>query len=163
MALPQLPVHWLPPPAVVAAPIRCMPSPLQRLVLERTINWVLSNSLHDEGFQCLEGRYLALEVTDMQLRWVFTLDSGRLALCTHEHIADATISGCAAELMLLVGRKEDADTLFFQRRLMMQGDTELGLSVRNLLDRLDWEEFPRGIPLVLEHMGQLAQQLRAVA
>ncbi len=161
MALPKLPVHWLPPPAVVAAPLRYMPRPLQHAVLERSINWALTNVLHDEGFQCLQDRYLALEITDMQLCWVFTLRSGRLALCAHPPRIDATISGDAADLMLLVGRKEDPDTLFFQRRLMMQGDTELGLLVRNLLDRLDWEDLPRGVPVVLEHMGELAQQLRS--
>ena len=30
---------------------------------------------------------------------------------------------------------QDADTLFFQRRLQVTGDTELGLAVRNLLDQ----------------------------
>jgi predicted lipid carrier protein YhbT len=40
-------------------------------------------------------------------------------------------------------RKEDPDTLFFSRRLLMEGDTELGLLVKNTLDAmelppLDW-------------------------
>jgi predicted lipid carrier protein YhbT len=28
--------------------------------------------------------------------------------------------------------------LFFQRRLVIEGDTELGLALKNLLDSLDW-------------------------
>ncbi|MEE8428093.1 MAG: SCP2 sterol-binding domain-containing protein, partial [Gammaproteobacteria bacterium] len=33
--------------------------------------------------------------------------------------------------------REDSDTLFFQRRLRMEGDTELGLEIKNFLDSLD--------------------------
>jgi predicted lipid carrier protein YhbT len=43
------------------------------------------------------------------------------------------------DFLVLAGRQEDPDTLVFQRRLVMQGDTELGLQVKNLLDGLDVE------------------------
>ena len=35
-------------------------------------------------------------------------------------------------------RQEDPDTLFFNRELMVEGDTELGLVVKNTLDALEW-------------------------
>ena len=37
----------------------------------------------------------------------------------------------------LLQRQEDPDTLFFNRRLSIEGDTELGLMVKNTLDALD--------------------------
>ncbi|HLV27960.1 MAG TPA: SCP2 sterol-binding domain-containing protein, partial [Burkholderiaceae bacterium] len=39
----------------------------------------------------------------------------------------------------LIQRGEDPDTLFFSRRLVMEGDTELGLLVKNTLDALDMD------------------------
>ena len=39
-------------------------------------------------------------------------------------------------------RQEDPDTLFFNRRLKIEGDTELGLVVKNLLDSIDWSTVP---------------------
>ncbi len=42
---------------------------------------------------------------------------------------------------LLASRREDADTLFFARRLVMEGDTDLGLIVKNTLDAVDWPRF----------------------
>ena len=47
---------------------------------------------------------------------------------------------------MMVERQEDPDTLFFSRRLSMEGDTELGLLVKNTLDAielpiLDLEQF----------------------
>jgi predicted lipid carrier protein YhbT len=38
----------------------------------------------------------------------------------------------------------DADTLFFSRRLIMQGSTELGLIVRNAVEAIDFEKMPGG-------------------
>ena len=40
----------------------------------------------------------------------------------------------------LIARDRDADTLFFQRVLCMEGDTDLGLRVKNLLDGLDLQQ-----------------------
>jgi O2-independent ubiquinone biosynthesis accessory factor UbiT len=38
------------------------------------------------------------------------------------------------------GPRLPANTLFFSRRLVMEGDTELGLQVKNTLDAIDLEE-----------------------
>ena len=38
----------------------------------------------------------------------------------------------------MVSRQEDPDTLFFNRSLTIEGDTELGLRVKNMLDALEW-------------------------
>ena len=48
----------------------------------------------------------------------------------------------ANDLILIAARKEDPDTLFFQRRLRIEGDTELGLNVKNLMDSIDLDTMP---------------------
>ncbi|MBP6514766.1 MAG: SCP2 sterol-binding domain-containing protein, partial [Steroidobacteraceae bacterium] len=68
--------------------------------------------------------------------------------------------GSATDLLLLASRLEDADTLFFQRRLRLTGDTELGLTARNLLDQLPWESVPAPLRIALEKAAQLARALR---
>jgi predicted lipid carrier protein YhbT len=47
------------------------------------------------------------------------------------------------DLGRLAARKEDPDTLFFSRRLVMEGDTELGLLIKNTLDAIDGTLFDR--------------------
>jgi predicted lipid carrier protein YhbT len=47
-----------------------------------------------------------------------------------DHRASATICFVAR-------RQEDPDTLFFSRRLAMEGDTELGLLVKNTIDAIE--------------------------
>ena len=41
--------------------------------------------------------------------------------------------------MSMASRQVDPDTLMFQRRLVMEGDTELGLALKNYLDGMDIE------------------------
>jgi predicted lipid carrier protein YhbT len=52
---------------------------------------------------------------------------------------EATIRGSLAAFKTLAERKQDPDQLFFQRRLVIEGDTELGLALKNLLDSLEWQ------------------------
>ena len=106
------------------------------------------------------GSMLGIEVSDLGLRWVVVLRGRRLAVCAPATVAEATVRGSATDLLLLASRLEDADTLFFQRRLRLTGDTELGLTARNLLDQLPWESVPAPLRIALEKAAQLARALR---
>ncbi|SFN35373.1 ubiquinone anaerobic biosynthesis accessory factor UbiT [Xenorhabdus japonica] len=44
--------------------------------------------------------------------------------------------------ILIAARKEDPDALFFQRHLQVEGNTELGLHVKNLMDSIELESIP---------------------
>jgi predicted lipid carrier protein YhbT len=57
--------------------------------------------------------------------------------CQNHAEADLTISASAHDFVLLARRQEDPDTLFFSRRLAMEGDTELGLLVKNTIDAIE--------------------------
>ena len=52
---------------------------------------------------------------------------------------DVRIRGCFDDFWALATRREDPDTLFFQRRLALEGDTDTGLALKNLLDSLEYD------------------------
>jgi predicted lipid carrier protein YhbT len=70
--------------------------------------------------------------------------------------ADVTLTASLRDFYLLAAREEDPDTLFFARRLCIEGDTEAGLAVKNLLDAVD------GAPLMawLARAGRLLRPQR---
>lgn len=160
-ALPDVSSLPLPPKALVALSLRCVPRPLQQALLEALLNRALASPLAAGKLAFLDGRVVAVEVGDLGLRWAFTRRDGRLCAPPAGCPAAATIRGEALDLVLLAGRLEDPDTLFFQRRLSVEGDTELGLTVRNLLDQLPWEDVPLGLRIVLNRAARLAQAQRA--
>jgi predicted lipid carrier protein YhbT len=86
-------------------------------------------------------RQLRLCVTDTQWTFDFEWLNGRFSACQNKAAADLTISASAHDFLLLARRQEDPDTLFFSRRLAMEGDTELGLLVKNTLDAIELPVF----------------------
>jgi predicted lipid carrier protein YhbT/chorismate mutase len=153
-------LRLLPPPARWALVLRACPPACQRRLLERTMAQVLSSPLANGALDFLQDRRLGIEVADLHLRWVVTLRHGRLLAI--DGPAEASVRGSATDLLLLASRLEDADTLFFQRRLVLTGDTELGLTARNLLDRLPWEQVPLAVRILLNRGARLAQAARTV-
>ncbi|MDE2148440.1 MAG: SCP2 sterol-binding domain-containing protein [Gammaproteobacteria bacterium] len=155
-------LRLLPPPARLAGPLRLvLPSRLRGYALQRLISRVLAEPLAHGSLDQLNGRRLGVEVTDLGLRWVVAIRGRCIDVLGENADADATVHGSATNLLLLASRLEDADTLFFQRHLQLTGDTELGLTVRNLLDQLPWESIPLPMRIALNRGARLARTLRA--
>lgn len=152
-------LRLLPPPARWAPLLRACPEPLQRQALERAMARALAGPVRDGAVEFLRDRHLGIEVVDLGLRWVVTFDGRRLRAV--DQVAEASVRGSATDLLLLAGRLADADTLFFQRRLILTGDTELGLTARNMLDRLPWESIPLALRIGMNRGARLARAARA--
>jgi len=105
--------------------------------LATALNLALGPIIEVEPLQPLVGKRLELRVTDagLHLRMRFT---GRAFVpLLDAQGADVRISASAYDFLLLACRKADPDSLFFSRRLLIEGDTELGLLIKNTLDAVD--------------------------
>lgn len=151
-------LRWLPPPARFAPWLRALPATARHRAIERACRRVLAASMADGELDFMQGRRLGVEVADLGLRWVVERDGDHLRV--DDGTAEASVRGSATDLLLLSARLEDADTLFFQRRLVLTGDVELGLTVRNLLERLPWETVPLAVRIGLNRGARLARAAR---
>lgn len=109
-----------------------VPLVLKRQLVERLLNRTFAEPLAEGDFDALAGRRVCLHVEDLGVVLTLTLE-GEQFLLTRDQ-GEATIRGGWREFLCLATRREDPDALFFQRRLVIEGDTELGLTVKNLLD-----------------------------
>lgn len=82
----------------------------------------------------LEGRSFAITIEDLGLRSSFGVRGGAFRPMWNGAPAQLELGATMADLLSLMRADTDADTLFFQRRLRISGDTELGLIVKNWLD-----------------------------
>ncbi|MGD2117157.1 MAG: SCP2 sterol-binding domain-containing protein [Chromatiales bacterium] len=113
-----------------------------RYLLSRVLNTLFRNAIIDGELDFLDGRRLQVDVSDISITFDVTLQGDRLKLSLPTDGWDLRISGGTYDFMLLASRREDADTLFFQRRLKTEGDTELGLYLKNFLDSQDLSDLP---------------------
>lgn len=147
--------HALPAPSrLIAVVDPRVPLAVKRRVIEPLLNRTFAEPLAEGEFDALEERRVTLDVEDLGVRLTLTLANERFALS--DAAGEATIRGGWREFLCLATRREDPDAMFFQRRLMIEGDTELGLTVKNLLDSRE-EGLSQG------HLGEVLRKLDALA
>jgi len=54
-------------------------------------------------------------------------------------LANCIISGNLESFIQLITTQQDPDTLFFNRELNIEGETETGVHIKNLLDSLEYD------------------------
>lgn len=111
------------------------------LLFVTALNLALKDRLPEDVQQSLAGKRLRIGVSDAQLNFDFKWADGAFCACQRSIDTDLTISASAHDFLLLARRQEDPDTLFFSRRLSMEGDTALGLLVKNTLDAIELPVF----------------------
>lgn len=87
-----------------------------------------------EALQPLSGKVLRLEIEELGIGPQLTLT--RMGLVPALGRPDVVVRASLRDYVALALRREDPDSLFFSRRLVIEGDTALGLVVKNALDSL---------------------------
>lgn len=153
MSAPPFPA----PPPWLAAIARRLPQWPPAALLCGGLNLVLLPALDAEARTRLASRIIAIQVSDAGLDCRIALTPLGF-LPAPASAPEVSIRASAADYWLLARRLEDPDTLFFQRRLAIEGDTELGLLMKNTLDAIDWTRLPG--PL-LQGLAERWRRLRA--
>jgi predicted lipid carrier protein YhbT len=96
-----------------------------------------------EAAELCEGRTICIAVEDGGAKALVTCRNGVFFPVWRKGqdadvSADVSFRGELHAYLKLLTRQEDPDTLFFKRQLTIEGDTELGLAIKNLLDAIDW-------------------------
>ncbi|WP_087021961.1 ubiquinone anaerobic biosynthesis accessory factor UbiT [Thaumasiovibrio subtropicus] len=146
-------------PSWLRFPAQLTPFEVKRRVLLSTLEHVFKEALEDGDFEFLTDRWLRLSVTDMQLTAYISFDddSESLKIAEQCDVPDICFEATANDLVLIAARFEDPDTLFFQRRLKIEGDTELGLEVKNLIDSVDWAVLPKPLTAMLTQLARFIE------
>jgi len=99
--------------------------------------------LPEYGLEELEGRYFRVTVLDTGMVVDFAYNSGAFRpIFRSFNRPDLHFTAPLSAFLQMVSRQEDPDTLFFNRTLTIEGDTELGLRVKNMLDAVEWPSLP---------------------
>lgn len=124
--------------SLLRLPLRAIPDRVHAEALARVFNHLLRGQSIAARLPSLDGKSLRLDITDVPSHIDFTIRAGRL-FPAGDRRPDVVIRGRLEDFWRLATRAEDPDTLFFQRRLGIEGETETGLHVKNLLDALDYD------------------------
>lgn len=130
-------LNELTPPKFLAALGPKLPQRPWSDALCATLTLARASGQLNADFSFLEGRSLRIIVEDLGARATLHYSHGRFRPAGADTPADVSFRAKASDYLKLLRRTEDPDTLFFQRKLRIEGDTELGLHLKNLLDSLE--------------------------
>jgi predicted lipid carrier protein YhbT len=133
-------------PKPLARLVTALPSYPPSLTFAAACNLIAWPALRDQDWDGVAGSLLCVRVSDLGLSLYFSVRNEGF----HAEPAGAaavTFTARGEDLARLALRLEDPDTLFFDRRLRIEGDTDLGLRVKNMLDAIELEAAAAAMPL----------------
>jgi predicted lipid carrier protein YhbT len=121
--------------------LRSLPDSVHSELLSRLFNHLLRGQYMAEQLHDLNGKRLAIRITDTRTELLFRIQGNQMKrqAKTGPQSWDVRISGKLHDFWQLASGREDPDTLFFNRTLSLEGETEAGLYLKNLLDAMDFE------------------------
>lgn len=153
-------------PKILRPSLKLLPFSAQKAVLLPALSSVFQESIEDGDFEFLQGKWLKIVISDLNLNWWLSFNQDKLVMASMNDLLasniteDVCFSATGDDLILIAGRKQDPDTLFFQRRLKIEGDTELGLEVKNLIDAIDIDQLPSSVHSLVAFSATFLQNTR---
>lgn len=123
------------------APIRAVGARLPRMpasiAFAAGLNLTLRRKFPADVLKRLEGHTFAIVVEDAGVELRFRVRERRFVPVANGSEPLLRFRAVAWDFAALAAREADPDTLFFNRRLVVEGDTEIALLVKNTLDTID--------------------------
>ncbi len=130
-----------PPGPRIPPPLRAIGARLPALPLSFALAQALTLAapriFARDDLAALEGVRFRIHVVDAGIAVSLRVAGGRFAATGAADRVDVTFAADAADFARLAARQADPDTMFFERRLKIEGDVDAGLRLRNLLETID--------------------------
>ena len=107
------------------------------VLLATALNVALRRRLPHDVYARLVGKRVEIAVTDWRRAFSFVVTPRAFVPARRGAAPDLRIGAAARDFGAIAAGEADADTLYFNRRLVVEGDSELALLVKNTLDALE--------------------------
>lgn len=132
-------------PRLVRSVVSRLPAYPPSLACAVVLTFAAPRLIGHEGIADLDGKAFRIVVRDAGASVAFRVRAPRFEPLATDVPVDVCFTACAADFLLLATRRVDPDTLFFERRLVIEGDTEAGLKLKNLLDAVEVPRWLQGV------------------
>ena len=129
-------MHLVQKPFLIS--LRVIPDKIHTQLISRCINHLLRGQELKKRLWELEGKSVCINIKDAQTRFHFLIQGGHIN-SSSRNISNVTITGNTTDFWKLATQKEDPDTLFFRRSLSIEGETETGVHIKNIMDSLEYD------------------------
>lgn len=132
----------LPVPAWLRRVVSQLPVWPPSMLAAQALNRLWWPMVDGDTRQALSGRVVVLQVDDLGLNFRLIAQAQGLEPAPGGQPATLTLRASAPIYWRLLQGLDDPDTLFFDRLMVMEGDTEFGLLLKNTLDAVGPPRWP---------------------
>ena len=148
-------------PGAMGWAVRVVPDRLQQVALARSLNYALREAIAADELDFFCDKLLNICVKDIGVQFSVRYCNHKLVVAEAQAEPDLRFSASSYDLLLIATQRLDPDMLFFQRRLEMNGDTELGLGIKNLLASIELNtQLPPRIAAAVQQMAGYVARYR---
>lgn len=137
---------------------KSLPESLFRANFSIALNYFLRDQIVEGRFSEVKNKWINIHITDLDICLYIVARKYFLEVSSSEEDAEAKISLSFESIIDLLSQRTDPDTLFFNRKLSLSGNTETSLALKNILDSIEINEvLPGWIKKVtsLCHKGEM--------
>ena len=138
--------------------LRVIPDKIHTHIISRCINHLLRGQELKKRLWELEGKSVCINIKDAQTCFHFLIQGDHLKPAS-DKISNVTITGNLTDFWRLAMHKEDPDTLFFRRSLNIEGETETGVHIKNIMDSLEYDWDAHFDDVLLPPVARIAKRL----
>lgn len=118
-------------------PLRLLPAGPLAYAITQLLNRLFAEAIAQGQLDFLNAHRVRIQIDDLDLAFTLHFEDRRLRALVTRAAADVCIRASTLSLLQLALQRVDQDTLFFQRKLHIDGAVELALALKNFLDA--WE------------------------
>ena len=140
--------------------LNVLPTPFTHNALALLLNRIFKDELATDQLDYLQQKWLKLEISDLSYCCFISVNKSAFTVRPQAQ-TDITFTGAFNDFVLLAAGEADPDMLFFNRRLHISGDTELGLLIKSTLENLNIEQLPLAVNFINQQHSRLLQKYGA--
>ncbi len=149
-------MHLVQKPFLIS--LRVIPDKIHTQLISCCINHLLRGQELKKRLRELEGKSVCINIKDAQTRFHFLIQGDHLKPSSY-NISNVTITGNTTDFWQLATHQEDPDTLFFRRSLNIEGETETGVHIKNIMDSLEYDWDAHFDDVLLPPIARIAKRL----
>jgi len=123
----------------IKAGLKLLPDTFHTDIITGIVNHLMRGQDIGKQLDYLEGKRICLAISDTGNSFHIRITDRRLVRSSSHLAWDVRITGKLENFWRLANRSEDPDTLFFNRDLELEGDTDAALYLKNMLDALEFD------------------------
>jgi O2-independent ubiquinone biosynthesis accessory factor UbiT len=116
-----------------------LPETLRYKVIIQAMNHFFKEAFNDGELEHLAGRSISLKLKETDVIYHFMIGEHKFE--QHDKQGESCVSATLKSFIGLASKEVDPDALFFNRELIMEGDTDLALEVKHLIDNIEIPSF----------------------